>query len=133
MTVVKRVRQLVLIGAAAAAVAVPNAGAKPIPAPATGAYVQIGGELVAPSQVSAYQQSAGSRGSSHLVQIGGELVAPSQVSAFQADATPPATTSSDDGGFDWNASGIELVLLGALVFLAGVLGVLWRRGRLTTA
>jgi hypothetical protein len=45
----------------------------------------------------------------------------------------PTPATSSDGGFDWNTTAIELSLLGGLAFLAGVLGVLWRRGRLSTA
>jgi hypothetical protein len=123
----KKTFQLVLITAAALAVAVPAAGA------ATGKTVQIAGKLVAPEQVSAVQTSVGEPQSAHLVQVNGELVPPSELSAVEASlGTAPAATSSDDG-FDWNTTAIELSLTGALVFFAGVLGILWRRGRLTTA
>lgn len=123
----KKTFQLVLITAAALALAVPTAGA------ATGKTVQIAGKLVAPEQVSAVQAGVGEPQSAHLVQVNGELVPPSELSAVEASlGTAPAATSSGDG-FDWNTTAIELSLTGALVFFAGVLGVLWRRGRLTTA
>ena len=96
----------IFVGVLAATLAIPASAA---------AYVQIGGYLVAPSQVSAYQASADlapSAGlmqiggetdpllseasawqasadlapSAGLVQIGGELVAPSRLSAWQTDA-----------------------------------------------
>jgi hypothetical protein len=116
MTVVRKLLLVVLITAAAAAISIPAAAAE------TGAFLTGSRPDAAPP-------------SSTLVQIGGELVAPSQVSAFQAHAGRGGTTTapSDDGGFDWNATTIELSLLGALAFFAGVLGVLWRRGRLSTA
>jgi hypothetical protein len=62
-----------LVPASAAAAGYPN-------------VVQIGGDFVALSQVSAWQASADSAPSSRLVQIGGDLVDPSQVSAWQASA-----------------------------------------------
>jgi hypothetical protein len=67
----------ILLGVLAAAISVPASAA---------AYVQIGGYLVAPSQVSAYQASADLAPSARLMQIGGELVPPSQASAWQASA-----------------------------------------------
>jgi hypothetical protein len=77
----RRFRRL-LIGVLAASVVVPaSAAAANYPD-----VVQIGGDFVALSQVSAFQASADATPSSRLVQIGGELVDPSQVSAFQASA-----------------------------------------------
>lgn len=127
MPIERKIRQLVLIAAAALAIAVPAAGA------AAGDKVQIAGKLVAPSQVSATQEYAGSPQSAHLVQINGELIPPSELSSVEASLGAASIASSSDGGFDWSATTIELSLLGALVLFAGVLGVLWRRGRLTTA
>jgi hypothetical protein len=43
-----------------------------------------------------------------------------------------ATASSDDDGFGWSDTGFELGLIGSLLLTVGVLGVLWRRGRLST-
>jgi len=67
----------ILVGVLAATLAVPASAA---------AYVQIGGYLVSPSQVSAYQASADLAPSARLMQIGGELIPPSQSSAWQASA-----------------------------------------------
>jgi hypothetical protein len=73
----------ILVGVLAATLAVPASAA---------AYVQIGGYLVSPSQVSAYQASADLAPSARLMQIGGELILPSQSSAWQAssDLAPSA-------------------------------------------
>ena len=67
----------IFVGVLAATLAIPASAA---------AYVQIGGYLVAPSQVSAYQASADLAPSAGLMQIGGELIPPSQASAWQASA-----------------------------------------------
>src|SRR6187397_1848389 len=67
----------IFVGVFAATLAIPASAA---------AYVQIGGYLVAPSQVSAYQASADLAPSAGLMQIGGELIPPSQASAWQASA-----------------------------------------------
>ena len=48
--------------------------------------LQIGGELIPPSQASAWQASADLAPSARLMQIGGELIPPSQASAWQASA-----------------------------------------------
>jgi hypothetical protein len=151
-----KARRLVLVGAVAAAVAAPSAGAAPAK------YVQIGGDMVTPAQLSAYQARVGSPTSAHLVQIGGKLVAPAELSRVQAEADIPvgahlvqiggklvrpeglsayqvhaadvkaSNSSSDDDGFGWT-TGLESGLIGSLLLAAGVLGgVLWRRGRLST-
>ena len=67
----------IFVGVFAATLAIPASAA---------AYVQIGGYLVSPSQVSAYQASADLAPSAGLMQIGGELIPPSQASAWQASA-----------------------------------------------
>jgi hypothetical protein len=125
----RKVRQLVLIGAVATAIAAPTAGA------ASNKYVQIGGDNVSPTQLSAYQAGAGHPVGAHLVQFNGKLVRAEQLSALQAQAgqKPVTASTSGDGGFNWSTTSIELALIGALVFFAGLLGVLWRRGRLSTA
>ena len=64
---------------AVAAVAAPVAGAQ-----ARGGTVQIGGELVAPAQLSSWQAQAGQSHSPRLVQIGGALVSPEDLSSWQA-------------------------------------------------
>jgi hypothetical protein len=123
-----KTRRLVLVGATVAAIAAPSAGAAPAK------YVQIGGDLVTPTQLSVYQAHAGTPVGAHLVQIGGKLVRPESLSAYQANAanvTTPAS-SSDDDGFDWTKGGLGLGLIGSLLIAAGSLGVLWRRGRLST-
>jgi hypothetical protein len=124
-----KIRRLVLVGVVTAAVAAPSALAAPAK------YVQIGGELVSPTQVSAYEARADAPRSAHLVQIGGRLVRPETLSAYQADAADVATStaSSDDDGFGWTDTSVELGLISALLVAAGALGVLWRRGRLTPA
>jgi len=123
-----KVRRLVLVGAVAAAVAAPSAGA------ASAKYVQIGGDMVTPTQLSAYQARATAPVGAHLVQIGGKLVRPEGLSAYQAHAADVTTSnsSSDDDGFDWTTAGLELGLIGSLLLAAGLMGVLWRRGRLGT-
>jgi hypothetical protein len=77
----RRIRRL-LVGVLAAAFVVPASAA----AANYSDVVQIGGDFVALSQVSAWQASADTAPSSRLVQIGGDLVDPSQVSAWQASA-----------------------------------------------
>ena len=67
----------IFVGVFAATLAIPASAA---------ANVQIGGYLVAPSQVSAYQASADLAPSAGLMQIGGELIPPSQASTWQASA-----------------------------------------------
>jgi hypothetical protein len=150
-----KVRRLVLVGAVAAAVAAPAAGAEAV-------KVQIGGDMVSPTQLSAYQARAGVPESAHKVQIAGRLVAPTELSKVEAEAAPPvgahlvqiggklvrpqglsayqahaadvsgSGVSSDDDGFGWTNTGLEIGLIGSLLLAAGLLGVLWRRGRLST-
>ncbi len=127
MTFGRKIRQLVLIAVAALAIAVPAAGAS------SGGEVQIAGRLVSPSQISATQARVGEPQTAHLVQINGELVPPSELALVEAGLGSAGGTTSSDGGFDLNTTAIELSLTGALAFFAGVLGVLWRRGRLSTA
>jgi hypothetical protein len=128
MGIQKSVRRLVLVGSAAAAIAAPSAGAAPAK------YVQIGGDLVNPTQLSAYQAEAGTPVGAHLVQIGGKLVRPERLSAYQVTAANVrgSESSSDDDGFGWTTTGFEIGLIGSLLLVAGLLGVLWRRGRLST-
>jgi hypothetical protein len=78
MTLHRRLR-IVATAAVAAAVAVPvAAAARP------GGTVQIGGELVAPAQLSSWQAHSERTYSPRLVQIGGALVSPENVSSWQA-------------------------------------------------
>jgi hypothetical protein len=132
MTIHRSVRRLALVGAAAAAVAAPAAGAGVTP----GTYVQIDGKLVNPEHLSAYEAQAGSPRSAHLVQIGGRLIRPEQVSAYQAQAgkAKGSTSSADDDRSGWSTStDVEIGVLSSLLLVAGGFGVLWRRGRLSTA
>jgi hypothetical protein len=121
MTLHRRIRVLA-VAAIAAAIAVPTAAARH--------YVQIDGKLVAPEQIS-------SSDSSKLVQIGGELVKPEQLSSWQANASQEkssvATSSTtSDGGFDWNDAGVGMgVTFGAILFIGAAAYV--RRMRLTSA
>jgi len=75
----------ILVGVLAAILAVPASAA---------AYVQIGGHVIAPSQVSAGQASADLAPSARLIQIGGELISPSQSSAWQSSADRSPATST---------------------------------------
>ena len=100
-----------------------------------GAYVQIDGKLVSPGQLSAYEAQAGSPRSGHLVQIGGKLVRPDQASAYQVEMSkvaPVVEVASDGDGIGWTSTGIGIGVLASLLLIAGMFGVLWRRGRLST-
>jgi len=97
--------------------------------------VQIAGRLVEPGQVSQAQAEAGVPAGAHLVQIGGKLVRPEGLSAYQVHAADVSgsASSSDDDGFGWTTTtGLEIGLIGSLLLAAGLVGVLWRRGRLGT-
>ena len=117
--------RVLAVAAIAAAVAVPVASAA--------RYVQIGGALVAPEQVSSWQAQAGPSDSSRRVQIGGELVKPEQVSSWQASQAKSsvATSSTTSGaGFDWSDAGVGMgIAFGALLFIGSAAYV--RRVRLT--
>ena len=107
----------IFVGVFAATLAIPASAA---------ANVQIGGYLVAPSQVSAYQASADLAPSAGLMQIGGELIPPSQASAWQAsaDLTPSARMVQIGGELvapsrlsawqtdAWNRTGSSTTLVG---------------------
>jgi len=131
MKLAKRVRRLILVGAALAAIAAPAAGAGVMP----GTYVQIDGKLVDPAHLSAVEAQAGAPASSHLVQLGGKLVRPDQLSAeMRRLSSGPTVVSSSDEGSGWTAwNGIEIGVLAALLLAAGALGVAWRRGQPSTA
>jgi hypothetical protein len=126
MTVQLRLR-VVAAAAIAAAVAVPAAGAA--------RSVQIGGEMVAPEQVSSWQSHAGDVSSPRLVQIGGALVAPEQLSSWQASqakSSVSAKSVSGGSGFDWGDAGVGIgAALGAALFVGASAYV--RRMRLTSA
>jgi type IV secretory pathway protease TraF len=85
--------RLVTLGALVAAVVAAPAFATESQ---TSKLVQIGGQLVPPSQLSQFESQLGqpvSR-SSQLVQIGGQLVPPSQLSQFESQLGQPVSRSS---------------------------------------
>ena len=118
--------------AIAAAVAVPAAGAVN-----SGRYVEIGGDLVAPAQLSSWQAHAGEARSAHLIQIGGALVKPERLSAWQASAPDVSSTASvnsaaAESGFGWSEAAFGFgAVVGAMLFVGASVYV--RRLRLTTA
>ena len=126
MTFHRRLR-VVAAAAVAAVVAAPVAGAVPL-----GGTVQIGSQLVVPAQLS-------SSHSSRLVQIGGALVSPENLSAWQAHAgagrshaTDATTLPSSGPGFGWHDAGVGFgVALGAMLFVGASAYV--RRTRVTSA
>lgn len=106
-----------------AAVAAPVAGAA-----RPGGLVQIGGELVAPAQLSSWQAHAGQSHSPRLVQIGGAFVAPEKLSSWQASQGKVSSVSTalptSDSGFGWNDAGVGFGLaLGAMLFVAAAMYV----------
>jgi hypothetical protein len=139
----------------AAAVGAPVAGAA-----SSGGTVQIGGQLVAPAQLSSWQANAGQSHPQRLVQIGGALVSPEKLSSWQAGqsssprvvqiggalvkpenvsswqasqgtSSSSATLPSSDSGFGWHDAGVGFGLtLGAMLFVGAAAYV--RRTRLTT-
>jgi len=116
---IRRSLRLVLATSLAVAVAAPVAAAAN-----PGRYVQIGGQLVVPAQLSSWQTHAGQSSPSHLVQIGGALVAPERVSSYQAhlSSTPSQVvpkSGTSDSSFDWNAAGNGFALVfGTALFVA---------------
>lgn len=114
----RKIIGLAVIGAIVAlVVSVPALGS----APRSSHLVQIGGQLVPPSQLSWFQSHAGrpdSR-SSHLVQIGGRLVPPSQLSAVEHQLSAGVVQSTASPG---SASHVGRdVAIGVVGFLAVVL------------
>ena len=91
-------------------------------------------QLVNPAHISAYEAQADVPVGAHLVQIGGKLVRPDKVAAYQAHAADvrASKSSSDDGGIGWTTTGIGIGVFASLLLLAGTFGALWRRGRLST-
>jgi hypothetical protein len=83
--------------------------------------VQIGGRLVAPEQLSAFEASAGTAPSTRLVQIGGRLVPPEQLSSFERSLSSPATGPAGSSGNDVTARNVGIAS-GALLVLALLLG-----------
>jgi hypothetical protein len=91
--------------------------------------VQIGGDLVDPSQVSAWEASADLTPSSRLVQIGGDLVEPSQLSAWQSHADSSTALVAQNSGFDWSDAGFAAAVgIGGLLLIGGCMAAL-RNGR----
>jgi hypothetical protein len=131
MTFHRKSKRLVLAGAVAALVVPAGALAKPIP---SASPVQIGGELVPPSQLSTWQANATQvRPESQLVQVGGQLVPPSQVSSAQQQLSRDgsATLTTSDDGVNWSAAGAGIAGFVVLIGAAGY--VVQARRRLTTA
>jgi hypothetical protein len=137
MTFQRRLRRSIAalaVAATAAVVAVPIAAAAD-----PGRYVQIGGELVVPAQLSSWQGHAGQASAGpRLVQIGGALVAPENVSRSEQQLSKSTSSrtslSSTAGGsgFDWGNVGIGIALgLGSALFVAASAYV--RRMRLSQA
>jgi hypothetical protein len=131
MTFHRRLR-IVVATVVAAAIVVPVAQAAD-----PSHSVQIGGELVAPARLSAWQAHAGQSQSRRVVQIGGALVSPERLSAWQANAgkshssaSATLTPTSSDSGFGWHEAGFGFgAVLGALLLIGGSAYV--RRARLT--
>ncbi|SRR6266540_1465079 len=125
-----RVSRLVLAGVVAAAVATPVAAA------ARSDLVQIGGRLVAPSQLSSVELGLENSESTRLVQIGGELVRPSQLSAWQSQAAgaPPIIriASSSSSSFSWRDAGAGAGAGAVAVLLLGSAAVVIHRRRPAT-
>ncbi|MFL5966217.1 MAG: hypothetical protein ACJ747_06655 [Gaiellaceae bacterium] len=109
-------RRALLVSGLIAAVA-----AAPAAALAGNHTVQIGGRLVAPEQLSAFEASAGTAPSTRLVQIGGRLVAPEQLSSFERSLSSPATGPAGSSGNDVTARNVGIAS-GALLVLALLLG-----------
>ena len=136
MTFHRRLRRSIAalaVAATAAVVAVPIAAAAD-----PGRYVQIGGELVLPAQLSSWQAYAGQASAPRLVQIGGALVAPESVSRYQQQLSESTSSGASvesgagGSGIDWSDAGIGIAAgLGAGLFVAASAYV--RRMRLTQA
>jgi hypothetical protein len=126
-----RFSRVLLTGVAAAAVAAPVASA------ARTDLVQIGGQLVAPSELSSVQLGLGNAESTRLAQIGGELVRPSQVSSWQRNAsgfTPAVGTATSSSSFSWRDAGAGAGgTTAAILVLASTVFVLRRRRSIATA
>jgi hypothetical protein len=98
---IRKILGLATIGATVALVVSVPAYGKPVPAyvPQSPHLVQIGGQLVPPSQLSWFESHAGQPDSrsSHLVQIGGRLVQPSQLSSTEHQLSAGFLSSSSAG------------------------------------
>jgi hypothetical protein len=127
-----RFTRVLLAGVAAAAVAAPVANA------ASPDLVQIGGRLVAPSELSAAQLGLGKTESTRLVQIGGQLVRPSQLSSWQSDgssSTPSLVkAASSSSSFSWRDAGAGAGgATAAILVLASTVFASRRRRSIATA
>jgi hypothetical protein len=123
-----KLTKLIVTGLAAAAVAVPVAGA-------ANDRVQVAGSFVAPGQVAEAQLNAGHDPATRLVQIGGKLVAPSQVSAYQSgagSASAGSATSDSSSGLG-TGSIAAIAVFGAFAALLISSGVVLRRHRRSPA
>jgi hypothetical protein len=125
-----RISTLIVSGVVAAAVAAPLGQA------ATANRVQLAGRFVTPAQVSEAQLKAGHDPATRLVQIGGALVAPSQLPAYENAAGGTASTGASDDSSSRIGSGAitGVAVLGFLVLLAAGSALVFRhRRRLITA
>lgn len=87
---------------------------------ATNHTVQIAGQLVSPSHVSAVQAAAETPSPARVVQIGGRLVRPEQVSATeqQLSSSYKATSNTSGGQAWWKLAGISTAAV-AFALLVG--------------
>jgi predicted PurR-regulated permease PerM len=127
-----RFSRVLLTGVAAAAVAAPVASA------ARADLVQVGGQLVAPSELSSVELGLGKAESTRLAQIGGELVRPSQLSSWQRNASSSTPAISTEAGgsssFSWRDAGAGAGgATAAILVLASTVFVFRRRRSIATA
>jgi hypothetical protein len=118
---IRKTNLLVALGALVAAVAaVPALSATESQ---TSKLVQIGGQLVPPSQLSAFESHIGqpvSR-SSHLVQIGGRLVPPSQLSSTEQQLSSAWLAANGSSGSSSHVGRDLGIGLGTAALLAAAL------------
>jgi hypothetical protein len=122
-----RFSRVLLAGVTAAAVAAPVAGA------ARADLVQIGGRLVAPSELSTVELGLGNAESTRLVQIGGQLVRPSQLSSWQSSAAPIRSVANSSSSFSWGDAGAGAGGVAAILVLGSTALVIRRRRSIATA
>ena len=127
---VRRLSRVLVAVFAAAFIAIPGAYA------ARGNLVQIDGKLVPPSQLLEAQLAAGHDPSTRLVAIGGSLVAPSQVSAWQSNAARGTASSASGGSSSSNVETAVIAAsaaLASMVLLGSSLLIVRRRRMLAPA
>jgi len=124
-----RITKLTVITAVAAAVAVPLAQA------GTSDKIQLAGSFVAPGQSSEAQLNAGHDPATRMVQVGGALVAPSHLSAYEHAAGSASATGSSASSSGLGTGGIAAIaVLGAFAMIVAASMLVFRqRRRLVTA